>query len=1022
MSWASKLLELCRRYGKPAKLAASSILGAILPGSPAVIALVEQAFDTAEEKGQDHWEMKVDQRLDASAGDLERLGEVLDLLQGELQHLTAQVVRLPDFAPQIIETALTSDARCQEAARRLESLAGRFDRLERQQERLLAGQANMLPLLRRTVGVCDYIDELRAAGFSVEVFGELLRAFQAALRLLGAGHVHEAEQALERVSAARPLSAAATVALAASQAAGHNFLQAEQTLTRALRLNPHDPELTELHRQATSLSRRGDTPLDRLASARRQLREGDTLDGWLLESLIGHGGWGLVFRASRDGRIMAIKIMHAELSADPLFVERFKREIITLAKLGKHPHLVEIDSFGYAVDHGCWYFVMEWVEGVTLDHSLIHHGAIGWPVARELFRQLADGLAEAHRRGIVHRDIKPANIMLRPDGRPVLVDFGLALETSGGLTRTGRSAGYTALFAAPEQIRKNQADARSDVYSLAASLYYALMHDDPDHREPHRYKPRFVPEPAQDLLTRALDNDPAERPDDAAGFRELLQGFARPVILDARGGGDFTSLEEAVRKAPVGSQVLVRPGLYRGSLVLDRSLEIVGDGPRDNIIIESEAGSCLSVRAGETTIRSLTLRGSGQRRPTVEVVSGRLNLENCAVSSETSVCLSATSSSARLALKGCLLHDSKEQGVLLSGGAGAALEDCEVARMGGPGIEVQQGCSLALQRCDIHTSASSGLFITSKDVTVDRCRIHDNALANIMVKRGGAPAIRDSVIHGGKQVGLFFLEGGGGLVEGCEITDNARAGVETKHGSNPILRRCHIHDGRQSGVFVSEGGRGTFEDCDIAGNALSGIESKSDGNPLLHRCRIRDNRANGVCVYERGGGVIEECDIFGNLSQGVSVKDESKPVLRNVRSHDNKECGLLIHAQGAGLFEDCDVFGNGLANVEIKEGGHPILRRCKMRDGKVCGILIWVNGTAQVEDCDITGNAYAGVEIKQGANPTFVRCRVTGNGGSGFYIHEQGGGTIEGCDIKGNKLGSLDVSPGCRVRRQGNVE
>src|SRR5438132_11020046 len=150
--------------------------------------------------------MKVEQQLEASAEDLERLGQVLDLLQGELQHLTAQVVRLPDFAQQIIETALNSDPRCQEAARRLENLAGRFDRLERQQERLLAGQADMLPLLRRTIGVCDYIDELRAGDFSVEVFGELLRAFQTALRLLGTGAVHEAELALEKVAAARPLS------------------------------------------------------------------------------------------------------------------------------------------------------------------------------------------------------------------------------------------------------------------------------------------------------------------------------------------------------------------------------------------------------------------------------------------------------------------------------------------------------------------------------------------------------------------------------------------------------------------------------------------------------------------------------------------------------------------------------------------------------------------------------------------------------------------------------------------------
>ena len=117
MAWVSKLLELFKRYGKPAKFAATSILGAVLPGSPAVISLVEQAFDTAEEKAKGHWEMKIDKRLDASAADLEHLGEVFDLLQGDLQHVTAQVARLeqmPAVAQQVIETALVSDSRVQE--------------------------------------------------------------------------------------------------------------------------------------------------------------------------------------------------------------------------------------------------------------------------------------------------------------------------------------------------------------------------------------------------------------------------------------------------------------------------------------------------------------------------------------------------------------------------------------------------------------------------------------------------------------------------------------------------------------------------------------------------------------------------------------------------------------------------------------------------------------------------------------------------------------------------------------------
>src|SRR5262249_59171781 len=128
-------------------------------------------------------------------------------------------------------------------------------------------------------------------------------------------------------------------------------------------------------------------------------------------------------------------------------------------------------------------------------------------------------LPAAHERGTVHRDIKPGNILLRrPSGEPVLVDFGLAVGIDhAGLTRTGHSAGYTALFAAPEQLRGRPADARSDVYSLAASLHYALRYSDCDGREPDQFEPDKVEEPFRDLLRRGRRPRPAERAGRAAG-------------------------------------------------------------------------------------------------------------------------------------------------------------------------------------------------------------------------------------------------------------------------------------------------------------------------------------------------------------------------------------------------------------------------------------------------------------------------------------------------------------------------
>ena len=147
-----------------------------------------------------------------------------------------------------------------------------------------------------------------------------------------------------------------------------------------------------------------------------------------------------------------------------------------------------------------------------------------------MFTRLAEGLALAHSREVMHRDVKPANIMLRAPNRvPVLVDFGLASVGEGsGLTKVGQSAGYTPMFAAPEQLRSKPADFRSDVYCLAATLYYALNYDQPEHREPDRFDADRVPEELRAVLTRALHPWPERRYANAGEFRAGLEAPAVP--------------------------------------------------------------------------------------------------------------------------------------------------------------------------------------------------------------------------------------------------------------------------------------------------------------------------------------------------------------------------------------------------------------------------------------------------------------------------------------------------------------
>lgn len=202
---------------------------------------------------------------------------------------------------------------------------------------------------------------------------------------------------------------------------------------------------------------------------------GRSIDGrYRIDSLIGAGGMGTVYRATRllIGDEVAIKILHQD-HRDANSSERFRREAQAAARL-KHPNAVSIYDFGISSD-GLQYLVMEFVDGESLRDRLAR-GPIDFAVATEVISQVCAALDEAHRRNIVHRDIKPDNILLdsSPAGlRVKVLDFGIAKlrdEGAGNLTQTGNVIG-TPHYMSPEQCLGEELDSKADIYSVGIVLY-----------------------------------------------------------------------------------------------------------------------------------------------------------------------------------------------------------------------------------------------------------------------------------------------------------------------------------------------------------------------------------------------------------------------------------------------------------------------------------------------------------------------------------------------------------------------
>jgi serine/threonine protein kinase/Tfp pilus assembly protein PilF len=283
------------------------------------------------------------------------------------------------------------------------------------------------------------------------------------------------------------------------------------------------------------------------------LESGTRLAHYEIVDLLGTGGMGEVYRAhdSRLKRDVALKILPTETAADPERLERFQREAETVARLN-HPNIVTI--FSVEEDAGVHFLTMELVEGRGLDEP---PASMGLPLPRilEIGIAAADALAAAHEQGIVHRDLKPANIMIAGDGRVKILDFGLAKLTNRdpvadddetrkqSLTRDGSVLG-TVPYMSPEQLRGQNLDHRSDLFSLGILLYELASGQRPFRGESYLDVSsailRDAPPPLAGLnpslptelnliVERCLEKNPAHRYQSAVAVRDQLRGLQKQL-------------------------------------------------------------------------------------------------------------------------------------------------------------------------------------------------------------------------------------------------------------------------------------------------------------------------------------------------------------------------------------------------------------------------------------------------------------------------------------------------------------
>jgi parallel beta-helix repeat protein len=527
----------------------------------------------------------------------------------------------------------------------------------------------------------------------------------------------------------------------------------------------------------------------------------DPLGPYVLITKLGQGQFGLVWLAEKRTALATTPFAIKLPLGSNVDLEAIRKEAKAWIAASGHPNVLPIIEAD--VYNGQVVIVSEYAPGGSLREWLNRNG--GQPSSIEAALEMANGilagLEHLHARSIIHRDLKPENILLQGE-TPRIADFGIAKVLTSS-TQSQLLKG-TPLYMAPEAF-DGERSPQTDIWSTGVILYEMFAGHRPfpakagiweqvvmvKTRDPDPLLPS-VPESLRTIILGALKRDCAERYKSAAEMRkawreaswQIFAGGAGATIIEPPalivspfGAAHHRTISEALTKAEPGTRILVRPGIYNEGLVIDKRVEIVGDGPVDEIVVEASDADCILMQSDQAIVRGLTLHGragtTGGEFYCVDIPQGRLVLEDCDITSDSLSCVG--------------IHGSTSTPII--------------------------------RRCKIHDGQAGGVFVYTKGKgVIESCDIYGNKLAGIEIREEGNLTVRGCKIHDGQQGGISVHTKGKGMIEGCDIYGNKNDGVAIREKGNPTVRDCKINRNEYHGVRVYRGGAGRIENCDLTGN------------------------------------------------------------------------------------------------------------------------------------------------------------------------------------------------------------
>ncbi|MBB5874201.1 SpoVK/Ycf46/Vps4 family AAA+-type ATPase [Allocatelliglobosispora scoriae] len=493
--------------------------------------------------------------------------------------------------------------------------------------------------------------------------------------------------------------------------------------------------------------------------------------------------------------------------------------------------------------------------------------------------------------------------------------------------------------------------------------------------------------------------------------------------------GCHRRISDALAVAESGTIINVLPGEYAETLRLAVPVTITARDGRGSVLIVPVEGHGVLMQTETATLAGLVIRHRDDKLATVDIGSGRLRLDNCALTAEAptavfvrngaSVVLAdcaitnsvgagviaveeASGSVERcsigpvgtsgvvlrggadLAVRDCVITGAQGNGVCSTDGAKGVVQRCEISRTGGPAVVLEKLATTRLSGVRIHDTSDVGVYLAGGRTTIDGCEITETAGDGILVAEGADPVVSAARVSRTRGHAIRFIGRSRGTFDQCEVRDTPVTGIWVGGGSDPTFTGLRLRDCADASLLVSDGATGTFDDVEIHHSRQHGVRVASGANPLLRKLTITGCHGHGIVVAENGRGRVHGATITDTRFASVRSLDGGSPELVEVSLGGSGDVGVLVGGQGRCALRDCEIFEARAGGAAIEDGGELTLVGSTVRDCGGDGVRFAQGARGELRSCEIRGNEADGVCVDSD-QPIVIRdCVVTGNGGAGL--------------------------------------